>query len=262
MNTKLVNTAAGVINAALAQDRTAAGIALALESAQLLMTPETAAELEQLRTDRGRYRIAWRMAYQRAQGRGWAADRAGARAREGQEALQTMLFTVIVAQIACRAARLESEGSRARVADLEGKLAEYERPVDEDPIAYALTEQAEDEVFVPRTERQRWQDIADALNAAHAAGMPVGIDLDGTLTDRRMWSVVWDREGERWTVGGYETDDEQVLEECDHLNGHGPNGCAVCGAFRPADAEDDVTPQVKKLRDLLAGQHEQAGGAS
>ncbi|MFD3929726.1 hypothetical protein [Streptomyces sp. NPDC058614] len=49
MNTKLVNTTAGVINAALTQNRTAAGIALALESAQLLMSPETAAELERLR---------------------------------------------------------------------------------------------------------------------------------------------------------------------------------------------------------------------
>lgn len=49
MNTRLVNSAAGVINAALAQCRTAAGIALALESAGLLMTPETAAELKQLR---------------------------------------------------------------------------------------------------------------------------------------------------------------------------------------------------------------------
>lgn len=49
MNTRLVNGAAGVINAALAQCRTAAGIALALESAGLLMTPETAAELKQLR---------------------------------------------------------------------------------------------------------------------------------------------------------------------------------------------------------------------
>jgi hypothetical protein len=38
-----------VILAALTQNRTSAGIALALESAQLLMTPETAAELERLR---------------------------------------------------------------------------------------------------------------------------------------------------------------------------------------------------------------------
>jgi hypothetical protein len=48
VNTKLVNSAAGVVMAALQQNRTAAGIALALESAQMLMTPETAAELERL----------------------------------------------------------------------------------------------------------------------------------------------------------------------------------------------------------------------
>ncbi|MDX3019919.1 hypothetical protein [Streptomyces acidiscabies] len=62
------------------------------------------------------------------------------------------------------------------------------------------------DAFMPQTERERWVAIADALNAAHAAGMPVAIDLDGTLTDHRMWSVVWDRAAERWTVAGY--DDE------------------------------------------------------
>lgn len=49
MNTRLINSAAGVINAALTQNRTAAGIALALDSAGMLMTPETAAELASLR---------------------------------------------------------------------------------------------------------------------------------------------------------------------------------------------------------------------
>lgn len=136
------------------------------------------------------------------------------------------------------------------------RLAEFERPADEDPIALSLTTKAD--VFVPRTERQRWQDIADALNAAHAAGMPVGIDLDGTLTDHRMWSVVWDRDAERWTVAGYEDDAEQAEAQCDHPNGYGPNGCAGCGESRPADTEDDVTPQVARLRALLAGQREQA----
>lgn len=63
------------------------------------------------------------------------------------------------------------------------------------------------EVFVPRTERSYWVDIAAALNAAHAAGMPVGVDLDGTLTDHNAWSVVWDRVAERWAVAGYEDED-------------------------------------------------------
>lgn len=40
------------------------------------------------------------------------------------------------------AARLLVAGLKERVAELEARLAEYERPADEDPIAYALTEQA------------------------------------------------------------------------------------------------------------------------
>jgi hypothetical protein len=63
--------------------------------------------------------------------------------------------------------------------------------------------------FVPRTERSYWEDIAAALNAAHSVGMPVGIDLDGTLTDRNAWSVVWDRAAEQWAVAGYEDDDAE-----------------------------------------------------
>jgi hypothetical protein len=117
VNTKLVNSAADVINAALTQNRTAAGIALALESAGLLTTPGTAAE------------------------------------------------------------------------------------------------PAPAEVFVPRTERSRWVDIAAALNAAHDAGMPLAVDLDGTLTDHRSWSVVWDRETARWAVAGYEDDNADVARD-------------------------------------------------
>jgi hypothetical protein len=79
VNTKRVNTAADVILAALTQNRTAAGIATALESAQLLMSPETAAELRSLRD---------------------------------------------------------------RVAELQQELAAKDRPADEGPIAYALTEKA------------------------------------------------------------------------------------------------------------------------
>jgi len=60
-----------------------------------------------------------------------------------------------------------------------------------------------------QTERAHWVNIADALNAAHAAGMPVGIDLDGTLTDHNAWSVVWDHDTERWTVAGYDADEDQ-----------------------------------------------------
>lgn len=49
MNAKRVNSAAGVILAALEQNRVPAGIATALESAGMLMSPEQAQELEGLR---------------------------------------------------------------------------------------------------------------------------------------------------------------------------------------------------------------------
>lgn len=55
MNTSLVNAAAGVIAAAMANGKqTPAGIAVDLESAQLLQSPGTAAELEQWRATFGR----------------------------------------------------------------------------------------------------------------------------------------------------------------------------------------------------------------
>lgn len=49
MNARALNALAGVIAAAMRQDRTPMGIALAIESAGLLMTPEMAAELESVR---------------------------------------------------------------------------------------------------------------------------------------------------------------------------------------------------------------------
>ncbi|MFJ4624296.1 hypothetical protein [Streptomyces sp. NPDC088812] len=220
MNTKLVNTAADVINAALTQNRTAAGIALSLESAQLLMSPEISAELKAFRSLEladidGRVSAScpepghstWLRAKGDVRGCPWC------RVEELLAERQTTNAALVDVTLAQRAA----EG----------------RPVDEDPIAYALTEAAEAsadkltrllaptqalredsgagddaEVFVPRTERSYWVAIADALNAAHSVGMAVGIDLDGTLTDRNAWSVVWDRNAERWTVAGYEDEGE------------------------------------------------------
>lgn len=91
-----------------------------------------------------------------------------------------------------------SEQPITSVEDAVRELGALPMPVGPEPQAA--------EVFVPRTERSYWVDIAAALNAAHSAGMPVGIDLDGTLTDHNAWSVVWDRAAERWTVAGYEAE--------------------------------------------------------
>lgn len=151
MNTKAVNSAAGVVLAALQQNRTAAGIALALDSAQMLMTPETAAELETLRA-----RVA-ELEAELGIGSPWTCEVCSKE--------NTRDVCVI-----CETDRPEPR----------------ERTVDEGPIAYALTDKAE--------------------------------------------------------------------AECDHPNGYGPYGCAGCGEFRPPADEEDVTPQVRKLRSLLAGQ--------
>lgn len=51
MNTRALNALAGVIAAAMKQDRTPMGIAIAIESAGMLQSPETAAAYEQLRED-------------------------------------------------------------------------------------------------------------------------------------------------------------------------------------------------------------------
>jgi DNA anti-recombination protein RmuC len=156
MRTKAITALADVICRAQQQDRTPAGIAFAIESAGMLQSPETAAELEHLRNQvdelaatSWRYRTAWRRARTRALSTGGAADRYAARAAELQTALQDSLVGVLGAQLernelekanleaAERAQKVINE-LRARVAELEA-AADESRPVDEDPIAYELT---------------------------------------------------------------------------------------------------------------------------
>jgi hypothetical protein len=100
---------------------------------------------------------------------------------------------------------LLDEYGRADAAPL-GTLAEFRVKLD----AFAnevLREDAEQQKAVPRTERSIWQGIVDALNAALAANMAVGIDLDGTLTDHNAWSVVWDRDTKQWVLAGYDAEE-------------------------------------------------------
>ncbi|MFD6782300.1 hypothetical protein [Streptomyces diastaticus] len=52
-----------------------------------------------------------------------------------------------------------------------------------------------------RTERSRWQAVADALNEIDVAG----IDLDGTIAGHNAWSVVRDRDA-GWMVSGYDAE--------------------------------------------------------
>ncbi|MBM7088085.1 hypothetical protein JTP67_05865 [Streptomyces sp. S12] len=116
------------------------------------------------------------------------------------------------------------EPLRARVAELEARLAEHDRPVDEDPIAYALTEQAdtvpaEDDV-TPQVAKLRAllagqaTDGSDFFQPGHAYTHRPGADTTGgprlrfycesVTTDRDTGQPVargWGgrRYGDRWT---------------------------------------------------------------
>lgn len=143
MNTKLVNTAAGVIHAAMQNGKqTPTGIAFDLESAQLLQPPETAAELARLRkyaenrqsreeellATLGQYDLAsspeaWDL------GMTVIAHLEGPHRPAAPEELVPGLRRLI-------------EQLSARASELMTKLAEYERPVDQGPIAFGMTVEA------------------------------------------------------------------------------------------------------------------------
>lgn len=120
MNTKLVNSAAGVINAALGQDRTAAGIALALESAQLLMSPETAAELQRLRDEN----VLLRLNHDQVQASmAKMAAELGQALRDAAEDLPRLRANLKGWSERGRKAEAELKSARIQVAELEARAA-------------------------------------------------------------------------------------------------------------------------------------------
>lgn len=187
--------------------------------------PARAAELH---AERDRYHAAYRSARTRARSTGSAADRYAGYARDGQEALQHMLFATIGAQLAREAARREAAELRAELAARPTRAAVLRRAAREarilsghrytaDEVARHLDIMADaaERGESPRTELASWVAITDALNAAHDNGLSLGIDLDGTITDHREWAVIWDRESERWTVAEY--DDGESTRPADRI---------------------------------------------
>lgn len=114
--------------------------------------------------------------------------------------------------------RLRAELAEARARALNEVADDYQQSWSGTTVRYTadwLRDRAREQgaapaPTAPRTEQSYWVAIADALNAALDAGMPIGIDLDGTLTDHNTWSVVWDRAAEQWAVAGYEDDDTEA----------------------------------------------------
>ncbi|MFF9124397.1 hypothetical protein ACF09J_13985 [Streptomyces sp. NPDC014889] len=162
MNTRAVNAAAGVIAAAMEQGKSIpASLAIALDSARLLQSPETAAEFEKLlrwhredgetitklmaRIERRRARLVKAEA-DLLEMRGLLSPTGEPRRIPAEVEIHERVAPAV-------------EWLLGRVAELEARLAESDRPVDEDPIAYALTPAAEDlraeEDVTPQVQRLR-----------------------------------------------------------------------------------------------------------
>ncbi|MEV5770136.1 hypothetical protein AB0L49_02530 [Streptomyces antimycoticus] len=178
-DSKALNSLADLICRAQKQGRrTPMGIAMAIESAQRHMTPETAAELDRLQVERDRYRTAWRMARTRALATGGAADMYAARAREGQTALQDMLASLLTMQI-------ERDEARARVDEVERKytfdtaalkkrVAELEAEQGNNDGAKAPWGRAEDgRPYLP--EGAHWTDVPELVDRT-VAGIQARVD--------------------------------------------------------------------------------------
>lgn len=73
---------------------------------------------------------------------------------------------------------------------------------------------------MPRTEPSFWDAIADALNAAAAADIHIGIDMNGSaLTDFSSRSITYDQPNTRWVV---------VCTDCDRPLTKSCGHCRVC----------------------------------
>ncbi|MFD8845504.1 hypothetical protein [Streptomyces pseudogriseolus] len=144
MHTRAINSAAGVLLAAMQQGRqTPAGLAIALDAACLLNSPEHAAEDAALRAERHTTNEALSDAAEQLR-----AD------RDRIAELEAELYTAqahgrtLLEQRNAHAHELLKlrpalHAAQARVVELEARLAEYERPADEDPIAFTLTPAAD-----------------------------------------------------------------------------------------------------------------------
>lgn len=179
MNTNLVNSAAGVINAALTQNRTAAGIALALESAQMLMTPETAAELEKarLRVDEVERKYTFDTAELKRQLDSARVDGQRLRAERAEVGNEIARFGIYGAALPAakalvkRADELVTENAqlRARVAELEAERHSTNEALDDavQELRMSYAERAQRETHPGR--RQAWRMLAQAEESERVA---------------------------------------------------------------------------------------------
>src|SRR5690606_10319862 len=121
--------------------QTPTGLAIALDSARLLNSPEHAAETVRLEKAAVEARAALGSLCYDLEDPGTAA--LGALHMLTQATVWTETGPDFAADALAQHDAKVLHEAQDRVAELEAELAEYERPADEDPIAYALTEHAE-----------------------------------------------------------------------------------------------------------------------
>jgi hypothetical protein len=179
VNTKRVNGAAGVILAALQQNRTAAGIALALESAGLLMTPETAAEMKQLQDDvTGACLARWEEEQENARlRRAWQSARE--RAQAHSEGTLRHVADRDFWKGQCQEAQAEAEKLRAQVAAL---LEERHRTNEALSDAAEALRADRDRIAELEAERADAVDVSETLYRALHDEMLAGSALYAALT--------------------------------------------------------------------------------
>lgn len=136
MIARSVNAAADVIHRAQVNGaQTAAGLAMALESAQLLISPEVAAELEQLRRDVESNRVDGQRLIRAEQRRAELEAVLGSHRRDDQAEIERLTNELAQRTQDLVDTDAERERLRARVVELEQLLADA-------PIAVTLTEKA------------------------------------------------------------------------------------------------------------------------
>lgn len=146
MATRAVNAAAGVLHASMKRGRQIpTSLAIDLDSACLLNSPEAATELQRLRAEAPILRA-------RVEGLEAQAERRRQRLAAAEADLLTMRGLLspsgeprrVPAEVEIHERVTPAvEWLLSRVAELEQALAAKDRPADEDPIAYALTEKAD-----------------------------------------------------------------------------------------------------------------------
>jgi TolA-binding protein len=121
--------------------------------------------------------------------------------------------------------------AEARVAELESQLAERDQSADTYPPA------------LPWARLMDHEDLSDFLDELAASAITHGtseVALTEVESTIARWRVIGEAQHAHNTAPG-----PNAEEDCDHPNGYGPNGCAGCGAFRPADDEPGMRHAVR-----------------